>query len=256
MLEISADQIRAIHIELENKFPLMQKGVEKDGLIQALVEKQNRVVLFGSENPYNNIYLKAAVLMEGLIRWHIFTDGNKRTALMSTFVYLYFNQYYLAIPIDAVRFLIKVADNRKNDEESTNQLIQEIAKWLQQYTATEEREFFAKVFRYMTLPALKVNLLYFFGFKKRAKKLTDYWYALESHQDYIEEAYETSKFIREIMDKAMVQLYHALRGKKRNRTIKESVPVSDNITTKVRRWHDDPNGSEIVNGRRGYYTDE
>ena len=46
--------------------------------------------------------------MEGLIRWHIFTDGNKRTALMSTFIYLYGNKHYLAIPIDSVRFLIRV----------------------------------------------------------------------------------------------------------------------------------------------------
>lgn len=42
-----------------------------------------------------------------------------------------------------------------------------------------------------------------------------------------------------------------------NRSIvEENIPVTDSIGVKVRRWHDDPNGSELVNGRRGYYTDE
>lgn len=105
--DITEDIIRSIHTQLENRFPNMLKGVEKEGLISALIQKQNQS-LFGSDNLYPDIYLKAAVLMEGLIRWHIFTDGNKRTALMSTFIYLYGNKHYLAIPIDSVRFLIRV----------------------------------------------------------------------------------------------------------------------------------------------------
>ncbi|MGI0060097.1 MAG: Fic family protein, partial [Nitrosotalea sp.] len=96
IVEITEGNIRAIHVQLEQRFPNMLRGVEKGGLIKALIEKQN-LVIFGSENIYSDIYLKAAVLMEGLIRWHIFTDGNKRTALMSTFIYLYGNKHYLAI---------------------------------------------------------------------------------------------------------------------------------------------------------------
>lgn len=214
IVEITEDNIRAIHLELEKRFPNMLKGVEKEGLIKALIEKQN-LVIFGSENIYPDIYLKAAVLMEGLIRWHIFTDGNKRTGLMSTFIYLYGNKHYLAIPIDSVRFLIKVADNRENDEEPTNNLIKEISEWLREHSATDEREFFIKVAKYNLLPAIKLNLLYFFGFRKKAKKITDYWYALESHQDYVLEAKETSKLIRDVMDSAILQLYHTLRTKKK-----------------------------------------
>jgi len=41
------------------------------------------------------------------------------------------------------------------------------------------------------------------------------------------------------------------------RNIQEShIPVSDSLSVKVRRWHDDSNGSDVVNGIRGYYTDE
>ncbi len=217
IFEITDGNIRAIHIELENKFPLMQKGVEKDGLIQALIEKQDRV-LFGSDSPYDTVYLKAAVLMEGLIRWHIFTDGNKRTALMSTFIYLYGNKHYLAIPVESVRFLIKIADTRENDEDSTNKLIKEIANWLYEHSATDEYEFFRKVNKYSVFPALKINLLYFFGFKKKAKKITDYWYAIDTgHNDYVQEAEETSKLIRETMLGAVGQVYNSLRMKKKKK---------------------------------------
>ncbi len=41
-----------------------------------------------------------------------------------------------------------------------------------------------------------------------------------------------------------------------NRNMVESVPITDHVQVQVRRWHDDPNGPEFVNGRRGYYTDE
>lgn len=204
---------------MENRFPNMLKGVEKEGLISALIQKQNQS-LFGSDNLYPDIYLKAAVLMEGLIRWHIFTDGNKRTALMSTFIYLYGNKHYLAIPIDSVRFLIRVADDRQNDQDYTNNLIKEISEWLHEHSATDEREFFIKAARYNLLPAIKLSLLYFFGFRKKAKKLTDYWYALESHQDYVLEAKETSKLIRDVVDSAILQLYHTLRTKKRTKAQK------------------------------------
>lgn len=198
----------------------MQKGIEKDGLIQALIEKQNRD-LFGNANPYDTIYLKAAVLMEGLIRWHIFTDGNKRTGLMSTLIYLYGNQHYLAIPVDSVRFLIKVASTQENDEDATNTLIREIADWLHEHSATDELEFFAKVNKYSTFPALKVNLLNFFGFKKKAKKITDYWYAVDiGHSDYVQEAKETSKLISEIMYNMVAQVWRIFRAKKKKQTPK------------------------------------
>ena len=99
-------------------------------------------------------------------------------------------------------------------------MIKEISEWLREHSATDEREFFIKAARYNLLPAIKLSLLYFFGFRKKAKKLTDYWYALESHQDYVLEAKETSKLIRDVVDSAILQLYHTLRTKKRTKAQK------------------------------------
>ena len=34
------------------------------------------------------------------------------------------------------------------------------------------------------------------------------------------------------------------------------IPVADSLSAKVRRWHEDPNGSEVFDGKYGYYTEE
>ncbi len=219
MVEISAENIKTIHLALENHFPKMEKGIfpEQEPLLYSLVEKPSRV-LYGKPSPYHDIITRAAVLMEALTRWHIFVDGNKRTGLMTAFIYLYANKVYLAIPIDSVKFTIKVADNRELDEESTNKLIAEIAEWLKTHSATDEGEFFTKVLKYMTWPALKVTLLYFFGFRKRAQQKIDDWYALKTHKDYqVDEAKATSTFLQDVMREATSSLLRSLRTKKRKK---------------------------------------
>ncbi len=192
----------------------MEKGIipEKEPLLESLVEKPDRN-LFGMESPYPDLISKAAVMMEAIIRWHIFVDGNKRTGLMTAFLYLYRNQTCLAIPIDSVRFTIKVADNRKTDPDSTSQLIQEIAEWLKKHSTAKEKEFFGLVWIYNIWPALKMNILYRLGFRKRVKRTLSEWYALDSHSDYAEEAKETSAFLQRIMKQAMKDLLESLRTK-------------------------------------------
>ncbi len=34
------------------------------------------------------------------------------------------------------------------------------------------------------------------------------------------------------------------------------IGVTDFLSVKVRRWHEDPNGSEMFDGKHGYYTEE
>jgi len=58
---LTAEDVKNIHSALENQFPLMEKGILNEGLIEAAVEKQNRV-LYGS-NLYPDIFTKAASLM-------------------------------------------------------------------------------------------------------------------------------------------------------------------------------------------------
>jgi len=115
--------------------------------------------------------------------------------------------------------LIKVASTEENDEDSTNRLIKEIADWLHEHSATDEMEFFGKVSKYNTLPALKVNLLNALGFKKKAKKITDYWYAVDTgHTDYVQEAKETTQLIKEIVYGMVSQVWRTFRTKKKEQT--------------------------------------
>lgn len=217
MIDFDADVIKIIHTELEKAFPRMEKGIipEKEPLLQSIVEKPDRI-LFGVESPYQDLISKAAVMMEAITRWHIFVDGNKRTGLMTAFLYLYLNQTYLAIPIDSVKFTIKIADNRKIDPDSTNQLIQEIAEWLKKHSTRKAHEFFGLVWIYNTWPALKMNILYRLGFKKKVKRTLNDWYALDTHPDYVEEeAKETSAFLQQVMKQATSALFESIRAKKK-----------------------------------------
>ncbi len=50
---------------------------------------------FASEDLYPDIFHKACALMESLIKNHSFIDGNKRTAITSTGIFLKSNGYYI-----------------------------------------------------------------------------------------------------------------------------------------------------------------
>ncbi|MGQ0606591.1 MAG: type II toxin-antitoxin system death-on-curing family toxin [Candidatus Nitrosotenuis sp.] len=218
MQELTVDNIKTIHNSLEKRFSKMGKGIvlDKEPLLHSLVEKPNRT-LYGSPSPYEDIFTKAAVLMEALTRWHIFVDGNKRTGLMTAFIYLYVNQYYLAIPINSVKFTIKIADNRDTDPESTELLIKEIAEWLRKHSATDELEFFAKAGQYTFWPILKLIILQKIGFKKRVQRTVNDWFALDSHGDYQGEVGETTKYLIDVMGATFKQLLQVWEEKRKNR---------------------------------------
>ena len=61
---------------------------------------------------------------------HPFIDGNKRTALASLQQYPLNEKIIFVIPLSAVRFCIKVAENHDIFEEGNNNLIASIEKWI------------------------------------------------------------------------------------------------------------------------------
>jgi len=81
----------------------------------------NSIVDVCAERPFTDIYdfipfphilHKAAVLMDSIIDYHPFIDGNKRVALLATFYFLYWNGYDLIIPEDAANFTIEIAKRK------------------------------------------------------------------------------------------------------------------------------------------------
>ncbi|MDE0525210.1 MAG: type II toxin-antitoxin system death-on-curing family toxin [Thaumarchaeota archaeon] len=78
------------------------------------------------------IFEQAAALFEGIVRLHIFTDGNKRTALETTRQFLNRNSYVLIVPLSGVNFIYKIAQDCKPD---TEKVLREITEWLTNHSA-------------------------------------------------------------------------------------------------------------------------
>jgi death-on-curing protein len=85
--------------------------------------------------PFPHLLHKAAVLMDTIISFHPFADGNKRVALLATFYFLYWNGYDFVIPEDAADFTIEIAKGKYN--------LNKILLWLKQ----NSRSTFLSLFR-------------------------------------------------------------------------------------------------------------
>ena len=169
-------------------------GKINEGKIQSIAEKPFRE--FYGTRRYDTIFKQAACLMEGIIRLHPFPDGNKRTALLTTVVFLRVNGYYLAIPLDTVRFLVSIARDESRNEEEIDVLINRIATWLEERTASSKDKYGAKEWKYVSKPLLMVLLLALTGVgcfyvgRKFGK-----WMAVDMHPEYKKSIPEILRFV-------------------------------------------------------------
>lgn len=210
MDDLSEEDVKLIHLELEKKFPLMLKGIQKEGLIRPAVERPS-TKLFGAKEQYDDVYTKAAALMEAITRWHIFNDGNKRTGLLCSFLYLYQNRHYMVIPIDAVRFTQKIAATKDLDQKDIDKLIGEISTWLRKYTSDDPGIFIYNVIKYSIIPSGKLMILNFLGFKKYVLRRLDYLFVTDSHPEYKQETKQVFSFLRGLMFEAFLKMSNIKR---------------------------------------------
>jgi len=68
-------------------------GVRDLGLLDSALARPQAT--FGGEDLYPSLWHKAAALMHSLVKNHPFVDGNKRTALTATGLFLELNGYTL-----------------------------------------------------------------------------------------------------------------------------------------------------------------
>ncbi len=92
MQYIGADDIVSIHDDIVNAVG-GTLGIREPGLLVSIAEKPK--TSFGGKDLYPDIFTKAAVLYEALCNYHVFIDGNKRTALLVTYRFLTINGYDL-----------------------------------------------------------------------------------------------------------------------------------------------------------------
>ena len=122
------------YVDIEEVYYIHEAVIKKAGtkasvrdfaLLHSAIERPKAT--FAGEDLYPTIFLKAASLLQSLCLNHPFTDGNKRTAWISTKRFLYINGYYLkAKRMEAADFMVLV-DHEKLE-------IGIISSWLKKYS--------------------------------------------------------------------------------------------------------------------------
>lgn len=200
MVEISAEEILELHNSVVDRFKIVN-GVLNQSSLDAISKRPELKI--GGEYVYKTPFTRAASILEGIIRWHPFADGNKRTALLATVYYLKLENYGVAVPLSAVRHTVKIAKNKKNDEKSTRRLINEIANWLENHAGHNQEELNKKISMHIIIPYRFLGLLVRAHLTKLAKWRVDRWLALDIYPEYEKESSEIFDFINATVEASM-----------------------------------------------------
>ena len=123
-IQFTLQDIYELHTQLENAF-VLSSGVRDENLLASAVNTPFQT--FMGNDLYPSLYDKAAQLCYGIANNHPFTDGNKRTALHSMYVYLIINGFDItATQQDVENMIINIA--------AGNMTNTELVQWLQKNT--------------------------------------------------------------------------------------------------------------------------
>ena len=107
MRYLTADDIQLIHDQIVTEIG-GSLGVREPELLASIAVKPQAG--FGGEELYPDLYTKAAALYEALCNYHVFVDGNKRTAAISLYRFLVINGHDLtASNSELERYTLAVA---------------------------------------------------------------------------------------------------------------------------------------------------
>ncbi len=182
-----------MHEEIQKSFKdNIVAGIKDLGLIEAIAERPTLNPYF--YEPFPDIFSKAASIMEDIVKWHPFIDGNKRTGLVATYTYMNRNGYDMVIPFDAVRFTVLIAKDEKNFDD--------IREWINQMSANIRKEYNEKAWKYFWKPYFKLFLLAVFR-RKKARKMLSEWFAYDIYPEYRVEEQKIIDFIVMLMRKSL-----------------------------------------------------
>jgi death-on-curing protein len=125
MAAVSSIEIVRIHDRIVSEIGGSQ-GIREPGLLAAVAEKPN--ASFGGSELYPTVFDKAAALYEALVNYHVFVDGNKRTAIATLEYFLY--QEGLRLTADKTvkeRFTLDTATNNPD--------LETVVGWIKQHSA-------------------------------------------------------------------------------------------------------------------------
>jgi death on curing protein len=100
-------------------------GIRDVNLFLSLAERPKTKVSGKEAHP--GVWRKASVYLESLAQYHVFADGNKRTAFAAAVRFLYLNNYrFTAGNKEAESFVLAVANKKHN--------LPTIAGWLKKHS--------------------------------------------------------------------------------------------------------------------------
>lgn len=123
-IQFTVQDIYELHIQLEKTF-ILSSGIRDEKLLASAVNTPFQT--FMGNDLYPSICDKAAQLCYGIAKNHPFTDGNKRTALHSMYVYLIINGFDITATQQEVEdLIIDVAAGKMTNTE--------LVQWLRKNT--------------------------------------------------------------------------------------------------------------------------
>lgn len=121
---VSIEDVYEIHAALIKKAGT-KASVRDFALLHSALERPKATYI--GQDLYPTVFLKAAALLQSLCLNHPFTDGNKRTAWLTTKRFLHVNDYHLkSNRKEAADFMVYV-DNSKPE-------LKEISSWLRSHS--------------------------------------------------------------------------------------------------------------------------
>ncbi|MBP9762827.1 type II toxin-antitoxin system death-on-curing family toxin [Patescibacteria group bacterium] len=120
MRYLLAEEILAIHDRILFQIG-GREGIRDMGLLYSIAERPKTGML--GRDFYSTLFMKGAASLEALATYHVFVDGNKRTAITVASLFLKLNGYELELSEkETLDFMLAVATKKKS--------VKEIARWL------------------------------------------------------------------------------------------------------------------------------
>ncbi len=122
---LSANDLYNINSEVTGRMPFLREHQ----LLQSVVARPY-IVLFGEEQ-FPTLLDKAAATLHALAAYHVFADGNKRTAVLATRLFLEANRIRPTWTDEEVReFVLGIAKNEID--------LEGVKAWLHDHTETDQ----------------------------------------------------------------------------------------------------------------------
>ena len=107
-------------IEIMHQEQILEQGglpeLKDDNALEAALALPQHKAAYGE----NNVFATAAAYLYGLARNHSFSDGNKRTAFLAAYTFLFINGYSVEVEqAEVVAFVLGVAAGEIDEEGAT-----------------------------------------------------------------------------------------------------------------------------------------